>query len=243
MAEIDGLSPDKLLSKIIDNAVRKAMVETQTHVPATVISFKRMPRPEVSVRVDMKVRLRSGDTMEVAQVDRVPVTWPAGGGWCMDADLVPGDQVLLEVFDRDIAGWLKTGEPADPATGQLHAITCCTALAVSIRSDAKVAKAMPGTGVFFLGREAGTPPWMRFYSLPVPKITLQAQQILLGEGATLGVVRQNDPALPLAGMIAWMTAVSAGLSGLGVPAAAAAQAAAQTNFASIPVASTIVKAL
>lgn len=217
MADTSELSPEKILAKMIDDAVRRAMVETRTHVPATVISFSRVPRAEVSVRVDMLARLLTGETIQIPQVDRVPVLWPAGGGFALDADLLPGDQVLLEVFDRDIAFWLAAGDVAEPATGVLSSVTCSAALAVSIRSDKKVGKARPGTGAMYWGTSQGTPPWMRLKTIPAAKVVLQAPTIELGEGATLGVARQTDPVAADAAWVAWFAAVAAALAGLGVP--------------------------
>lgn len=234
MADISQMSPEQALAALIDAAVRRAMVETRTHVPATVLAFKRTPRAEVSVQVDMKARLRTGETVEIPRLDRVPVLWPAGGGWTFDADLVVGDQVLLEVFDRDISEWLVSGGTVDPATGMLHAITCCTALAVSIRSDAKVAKATPGPGALLIGRESGAPPWVRLGTLPAPKITLQAPTIALGENATLGVARQTDPVAADAAWVTWFAAL-ASFTGIPVPAG--------VPLGRILTASTIVKAL
>ena len=242
----------KILSDLIDAAVRRAMVETRTHVPATVLSFTRRPRAEVSVRVDMLARLRSGELMEIPQVDRVPVLWPAGGGFAHDADLRPGDQVMLEVFDRDISGWLSSGDsPAEPATGTLSSITCSAALAVSLRSDKYVAQARPAAGEYYMGTDTGSPPWMRMATIPAAKFTVEAPMIHLGQAATLGVARLADPVAAAAAMVSFMSSVSTALSALAaVPSNAAAaaacgvpvtlQAAAQTQFGAISGASTIV---
>jgi hypothetical protein len=240
MADPSQMSPAQVLSSMIDDAVRKAMVETRTHVPATVLSFARRPpagRAEVSVRIDMLARLRTGETMQIPQVDRVPVLWPGGGGWVMDADLSPGDQVVLEVMDRDIAGWLESGDLSEPATGVLHAVTVCAALAVTLRSDAKVASARPGAGAMYLGTAKGTPPWIRLGTLPTPKLTLQAPAIALGEGATLGVARQTDPVTPDADWLAWFAAV-ASFTGIPVPVPPLG-----VPFARITTASTVSKSL
>ena len=217
MADVSHMSPEQALSAIIDDAVRRVMVEIASHVPATVISFARRPRAEISVSVGMRARLRSGQTVAIGQIDRVPVIWPASGRWCMDADLDPGDEVLLLVMDRDISGWLQSGKTSDPATGLLHHISCCVALADSLRSDAKVARAVPGAGTMYLGQSTGTPPWIRLATLPTPHATLEAPAINIGEGATLAAARQTDAVTPDAAWLAWFASVSVALAGLGIP--------------------------
>jgi hypothetical protein len=230
------MSPDQALSALLDEVTRRIAVEIRTHVPGTIVSFSRATgRAEASVRVDMRARLRTGQTFPIGQIDRCPVLWPAGGGWCTDADLVPGDEVCVMVFDRDISEWLESGGEVDPLTGQLHSITSAAVLAVSLRSKPKIGAADPGAGAYYLGRESGSPPWLRLGTLPTPRATVEAPAIYLGDGATLGVARLNDPVTPDAVWLAWLAAVATA-TGVPLPIPPAG-----VPFASITSASAIVR--
>lgn len=234
--DLSQMSPDQALRILMEDVARKVMVDLRTHVPATVLSFARRPRAEVSVRIDMLARLRTGETMEVAQVDRVPVLWPAGGGFTMDADLRPGDQVLLEVFDRDISGWLAAGDiPAEPATGVLSSVNCSAALAVSLRSDKYVAKARPVAGEMYLGADTGNAPWMRMATVPTAKMTVEAPAIHLGQAAVLGVARQTDPVAASPAGTTLLTNIQLALAALAaIPANAAAAPAIAAVLTALP---------
>lgn len=224
MAEPSQMTPEQALSALLDDVARRVAVEIRTHVPGTIVSFSRATgRAEASVRVDMRARLRNGQTFPVGQVDRAPVLWPAGGGFCMDADLRPGDEVMLVVFDRDITEWLDNGGPADPVTGQLHAITNAAVLAVSLRSRPKVGPADPGVGSLLVGAENGQAPWLRLKTLPTPSVVIEAPGIELGNGATLGVARQTDPVsvstVPIDPWLIWFTQLTAVANGILGPGA------------------------
>jgi hypothetical protein len=218
------MSPDQALSALLDETARRIAVEIRTHVPGTIISFSRSSgRAEASVRVGMKARLRTGETVPIAQVDRCPVLWPAGGGWCLDADLRPGDEVCVVVFDRDISEWLDSGGLADPLTGNLHSISSAAVLAVSLRSRPKVGMADPGAGSMLIGQESGAPPWLRLNTLPIPSIVVEAPSIALGDGATLGVARLTDPVAAATAGTTLLTNIQLALVALGaIPANAAA---------------------
>jgi hypothetical protein len=224
------MSPDQALSALLDETARRIAVEIRTHVPGTIVSYSRATgRAEASVRVDMKARMRNGQTFPIGQVDRCPVLWPAGGGWCHDADLSPGDEVCVVVFDRDISEWLESGGEADPLSGNLHSISNAAVLAVSLRSKPKVGGADPGAGAFYLGREDGSAPWMRLKTLPTPSAVLEAPAISLGDGATLGIARITDAVSAAANGATLLTAITAALTAItAIPANAAAAAAAAT---------------
>lgn len=233
--DIANLPPEQALAALIDAAVRRAMIETRTHVPATVISFERSPRAMASVRVDVLARLRSGETVAVPQLDRIPVLWPAGGGFAMDADLRPGDQVLLEVFDRDISAWLTSGEVSAPATGILSSLSCSAALAVGLRSEAKVGAARPGVGALYIGDDSGAPPWLRLGTVPTASATVEAPSIFLGEGATLGVARMGDTVAADVAGTTLLTNIQLALVALGaIPVNAPASAAIAAVTAALP---------
>lgn len=193
MSDASRVTPSEALSTLLDDVARRVAINTRTMVPAVVVSFARSPRAEVSVQVQMLARLRTGETVQIPQVDRVPVVWPAGGGWVMDADLEPGDQVMLQVFDRDISTWLADGDLSAPQTGMLHSLSSSACAAVSLRSESEVAEAVPGTGAMLIGRDSGLPPWVRMFSAGPPRVVLEAPSIELGDGATAGVARLAEP--------------------------------------------------
>lgn len=217
------MSPDQALSALLDETARRIAVEIRTHVPGTIVSYSRATgRAEASVRVDMRARLRTGETVPIGQVDRCPVLWPAGGGWSFDADLRPGDEVCVVVFDRDISEWLDNGGEADPITGNLHAVSSAAVLAVSLRSKPKVGLADPGAGALLVGQESGQPPWVRLKTLPTPSMTLEAPVIALGDAATplQGAARVGDTVIAGLTMTTWIAAVTAAINTLVGPGTA-----------------------
>lgn len=164
----------------------------RTIVPGSVTAFSRNPR-ECSVRIDMLAQLRNGDSAEIPPIDRVPIVWPCGGGFAMDADLAIDEQVLVLVCDRDISGWLPAGGLVDPPRRLLHDVTNAIAL-VGLRSINRQSKIQPAPGELVLGADTGNPPWVKLGTLP-PSVTMEAPVISLGEGATplQGAARVGDP--------------------------------------------------
>lgn len=61
------------------------------------------------------------DGLEIIPIiQNVPVMFPIGRGFRIDATLEQGDPVLLVCLDRDNSGWLDNGQPSPPADPRLH---------------------------------------------------------------------------------------------------------------------------
>lgn len=162
----------------------------------------------------MQAMLRSGDVVTLPQIDRVPVLWPAGGGWAMDADLVVGENVLLIVFDRDISGWLPSGAVQAPVRRMLHDISSCVAVP-GLRPISRQGSQSVAPGELFIGSDTGSPPMLTMRKLPA-SATLEATTISLGAGATplQGAARVGDTVVPGETMLAWIAAVTTALNTL-----------------------------
>jgi hypothetical protein len=182
----------------------------------------------------LRAMLRSGEALEIPPIDRVPVVRPAScGGWVVDSDLVPGDEVLLLVSDRDISGWLATGELTTPAVYRTHQLTDAVALAgfPSI-PNRPMRRAEPGE--LLIGRGNGGKPSISLSSV-VQSVTVDATSILLGsDAATRGVARQSDIITASATGNTYLTAISTALTAItAIPAVAAAAPAAAAAAAAL----------
>jgi hypothetical protein len=196
------------LNDVFRVALERIQSSIRTAVPATVVSFDRGPRL-CSVSVDMLARLRSGDVIALPQIDRVPVQWPAGGGWAMDADLAVGENVLLIVFDRDISGWLPAGAVEAPVRRMMHDISSCVAIP-GLRPISRQGKQSVAPGELFIGADSGSPPMLMMRKTPA-SATLEATTISLGAGATplQGAARVGDEVIPGETMTTWIAGVTA----------------------------------
>lgn len=180
---------DPDLNDIFAVAFEREQAAIRTIIPAHVTAFSRNPR-ECSVKIDLLAQLRSGDTVQIPEINRCPVVWPVGGGFAMDADLAIGEQVLVLVCDRDISGWLPTGAVEAPSRRLLHDVTNAIVLP-GLRSINRQGRQSPATGELYLGSDTGNAPWLTLGTVP-PSATIEAPAISLGDGATLGVARLTD---------------------------------------------------
>ena len=122
---MSDVAPD--LSDVITAGLERVRLAMRTATPARVVSYDAGTDMIVAMPL-MRARLRNGDEIDVPTVDRVPVVWPSGGGWTIASQLVPGDEVLLVISDRDISGWIDTGQTTTPATGRSHNLTDAMAI-------------------------------------------------------------------------------------------------------------------
>lgn len=225
---------DPDLNDVFAVAFERSQSAIRTVVPAHVTAFSRNPR-ECSVKIDMLAQLRNGDTLEVPEITRCPIVWPVGGGFAMDADLSIGEQVLVLVCDRDIAGWLPAGDVEAPKRRLLHDVNNAVVLP-GLRSINRQGRQAPAVGELYIGADTGDAPWLTLGTIP-PSVTVEAPSISLGDGATLGVARMGDPVTPDAAWMTWFGAVATALS-IPVPVPPAG-----VPWATITLGSTIVRSV
>lgn len=206
------------LNDVFRVAFERHQAEIRTAIVGTVVSFDRNPR-QCSVRVDMRAQLRTGEFVAIPQIDAVPVIWPVGGGFAMDADLAIGEQVMLIVIDRDISGWLPAGDLHDPPRLALHNLTNAVAIP-GARSINRQGGQRPAAGELYLGADTGQAPWLKLGTKPLATATIEAPTIAIGEGATplQGAARVGDSVVPDAAWLTWFATVAASLNSLGFPA-------------------------
>jgi hypothetical protein len=197
------------LNDVFRVAFERLQADIRTATVGTVTRFTRSPNRECSVRVDMLAQLRSGDAVEIPEVDRVPIVWPFGGGWSADADLAIGEQVLLLVIDRDISSWLPAGGEVEPTRRALHKITNAVAIPGlwSINNQSTQA---PAPGELRIGAHSSASPRLTLGTLPAPNALIEATTIKLGAGATplQGAARVGDDVVPDVTMATWISAVT-----------------------------------
>jgi hypothetical protein len=105
--------------------VERAMRATGVSLPGTVVSYNAAAQTCV-VRPGVYRLIPSLEDMDVDEVEEipalqdVPVCWPRGRGFSCVGTLAAGDPVLLICQDRDIAGWQRTGQPAEPDDARVH---------------------------------------------------------------------------------------------------------------------------
>ena len=227
---MSDVAPD--LSDVITAGLERVRLAMRTATPARVVSYDAGTDMIVAMPL-MRARLRNGDEIDVPTVDRVPVVWPSGGGWTIASQLVPGDEVLLVISDRDISGWIDTGQTTTPATGRSHNLTDAMAI-VGLTSAPRQPQRKPALGELIIARGDGTPPEISLKSVD-RSITVTANSVLLGnDSAMLGVARQNDIVTASATGNTLLTAISAALTAItAIPANAAAAPAAATVAAAL----------
>lgn len=185
---MSDVAPD--LSDVITAGLERVRLAMRTATPARVVSYDAGTDMIVAMPL-MRARLRNGDEIDVPTVDRVPVVWPSGGGWTIASQLVPGDEVLLVISDRDISGWIDTGQTTTPATGRSHNLTDAMAI-VGLTSAPRQPQRKPALGELIIARGDGSTPEISLQSVD-RSITVTANSVLLGNDTAIrGVARQND---------------------------------------------------
>lgn len=192
------------LGDVINAGILRILVGLRVAIPAEVVSFSRTPFRHVKVKIGIRSQLRSGEYIDHPEIDRVPVLMPGGGGYALDVDLLPGEEVMLLVADRGLDEWLASGGPANPPAGRLHTLSNAVAIP-GLYSMAKPQLQQPGPGTLYLGSTDGAAPWLRMGDTGT---TLSAATIRLGEAAMLGVARLSDSVTMAPAWAAWFAAVT-----------------------------------
>lgn len=214
---MSGIEPDDLVDEL------SAWMETRlaglhTVTVGRVVRFN-VADPSADVQPLLKrTYVREGGEREVVTlpvISRAPVVYPRGGGWSQTWPLAPGDLVLLLVAERSLDRWSASADgaevsPADPRRHDLSDAVVLAGIAPWRRAPvvdpaAMVLRREPAEG------ETG----------PHAEVRLQPDgQVLLGEGAVLGVAREGDQvqidATTAPDLYALLNAAS-GLTGVAVP--------------------------
>lgn len=114
------------LGQVINDAIESSERRMAVSLPGTVVSYSSATQTAtVRVGVNRLVPSEADPDVLVSEplpaVQSVPVAWPRGANFAFEGSLNPGDPVLLIAQDRDIDGWLASGQPADPQDSRMHA--------------------------------------------------------------------------------------------------------------------------
>lgn len=111
------------LLELIRGLIRSALKRTNTCMPGIVVSFNRTLRT-ADVQPAPKRKLVGKSWQDMKVIRNCPVSYPAGGGFGMTWDLVPGDAVMLVFAQRNLFRWtggsVETYEPNDTRMHDLN---------------------------------------------------------------------------------------------------------------------------
>lgn len=133
---------DVSLSEVIDNLVDKRLRSLGKVLPGTVVSYDSGTET-ATVAPGIHRLVPAYDDPDVDLVEElpaipgVPVCWLRARGLSAVGDLQAGDPVLLLCCDRDLSGWLRTGQPSEPDDARMHTWGSAVCLPVSISSARK----------------------------------------------------------------------------------------------------------
>lgn len=113
------------LALVIRTAIAKALRNLAVATPGIVQSYNAGARtcsvkPAVHKLVPSATDEELDITEEYPVLQGVPVCWPVGRGFRLNATLAAGDPVLILALDRDLARWRRTGQAAEPDDARLH---------------------------------------------------------------------------------------------------------------------------
>lgn len=134
-----------------------------------------------SVRPVVRAGIKGGDPVQYSILTKVPIRFPAGGGYSMTWPLVEGDQVWLDFADRSIDEWANSSDPKDitPQSKRRFHISD----AVALPGGRPGAKPLQQAGIVDL--VIGQDPYAGTISNPSP--TVDPLQLVIGpSGIGLG---------------------------------------------------------
>lgn len=198
-------------AEVIRRAIRAAMLELNTGLPARVVEYDPDTQSATVQPLFKRAFLDQDENENVVKapsIQSVPVIFPGGGGWCIRWRLAPGDVVFLQFSQRsmDKLKQAPSGQEVDPVESRHHDLSDAVALATFRTPQG----ALPDPGEdLVLGREDGS-----------SEIRLKPDGVIeLGaDGPARGVVRIDDETLVDNGtdsaFVQWMAAVDAGFTAL-----------------------------
>jgi hypothetical protein len=113
------------LSLVIRTAIAKALRNFAVATPGIVQSYNAGTRTcSVKPAVHKLVPSTTDEELDVTEeypvLQGVPVCWPVGRGFRLNATLALGDPVLILALDRDLSRWRRTGQVGEPDDARLH---------------------------------------------------------------------------------------------------------------------------
>lgn len=188
--------PTRPLPELILEEIECRLAELHTGLPAKVVKVRTREDGTVEA-VDVQPLLMRGvldddmqvTTEEIPIVTRVPYLAPCFGGWILHTAPAVDDLVYLTFAERSLDRWMAgQGQAVLPGVSHKHELADAVAVARFDPWGLKPAARMHAQNLY-LGREDGA----TFIEITrTGDVTIKAATVKLGEGATLGVARQND---------------------------------------------------
>jgi len=164
------------LSDVIDSHIKATLNNMYTTIPAVVEKVYTVEKSTILDVLPLVNKVSSEGNVDMENIlQEVPVVWPSGGGFRIEAPIEKGDNVLLHFAMKSVVGW-KNSDGKKPVTP--------TNLRKFNKNDAF---AVPCIYPFGNGSEIDTEALKMGSDEMVIRITKQGT-IELGEGATEALV-------------------------------------------------------
>lgn len=115
----------KTLAKVIQEAIDSKLYDTHTALPCKIIDYDTLTQ-NASVQPLLKRKYRTDKTVNLPQIQDVPVQWPSGndGKSYIHIPLIPGDLGMVVFSERSLDLWLAgDGNSVSPLDPRRHHIS------------------------------------------------------------------------------------------------------------------------
>jgi len=107
------------IEQVIIEAIKTALRDTHTALPARVISFNSTNQT-VNVQPTIKRVFRDGDIADLPVISEVRIAFQNVGNFCITFPLSSGDEGLLIFAERNIGAWQQSGKNEIPNDTRMH---------------------------------------------------------------------------------------------------------------------------
>lgn len=123
------------------DAVKQEVAKTMNCVKVGIIQSFDAEKQEVTVKIAFQqvTSIQADGTRTLAEyplLARVPVQFPAGGGFTLTFPVAPGDECIVLFNDRQLDNWLTSGGDLPPSMGRMHDISDGIAI-VGLRNNSR----------------------------------------------------------------------------------------------------------
>lgn len=135
---------------LLRQAVRSALIDTHTALPGRIQSYDAATQTaDVVIELEREFEGDRGvrEAVAIAPIPDVPVLHPRAGGYAITLPVQAGDPCLLVFSERDLSGWLQTGQPAVPASARRHDYADAVAILGLSPSPNALSPAPAGDGI------------------------------------------------------------------------------------------------
>lgn len=124
---MSGSNDVSLLVDALKQAIKNALIDTHTAMPARVDSFNADANT-VNVTPVMKRKFSEGNVQNLPQIVNVPLCFPRGGGGILSMPVKANDYVLLVFSERSLDQWYVKGGIVDPLDPRKHHLSDAIAI-------------------------------------------------------------------------------------------------------------------